>query len=358
MAANRLIKVLIVDDSAVVRKVLSELIDSADDLLKLKPAPDPIFALERMKEEWPDVIILDMEMPRMDGLTFLTKVMEERPTPIVVCSSLTEKNAQITMDALAAGAVAIVTKPKVGLSGFLQESADEILREVRAAARARLNRQTTTASAIRQQAPLAASYRTTDKLVAIGTSTGGTKALEEVLKALPKTSPGIVCVQHMPAGFTRAFAERLNSICNVEVLEASQSTRIIPGRVLIAPGETHMEIEQRGAYFYSILSDGPPVCFSKPSVDVLFQSVARNVGQNALGIILTGMGKDGAEGLLAMRRRGARTIAQDEASSVVYGMPKVAFEKGAAERVLPLFEVPEAIMNFYTQQADRAPANG
>ncbi len=344
------IKVLVVDDSAVVRQVIGAMLAEAPDVQLLGACADPILAQERMKRDWPDVIVLDVEMPRMDGLTFLRQVMATRPTPVVICSTLTERGASTTLDALAAGAVAIITKPKIGLKQFLQDAADELLRTVRAAARANVRQIAArraagpaavveprhTADAVLAQASGRAMVQTTERLVAIGTSTGGTQALEEVLTALPRVSPGIVIVQHMPEKFTAAFAARLDRMCRIEVKEAESNDRVLPGRALIAPGGRHLLLRRSGAQYHVDVVDGPPVNRHRPSVDVLFRSVAKAAGANALGMILTGMGDDGAAGLLEMRNAGARTLAQDEQSCVVFGMPREAIRRGAAERVLPL----------------------
>ena len=345
------IKVLIVDDSAVVRQVIGAMLSEAPDVQLLGACADPILAQERMKRDWPDVIVLDVEMPRMDGITFLRQLMATRPTPVVICSTLTERGASTTLDALAAGAVAIVTKPKLGLKQFLEDAAEELLRTVRAAARANLRRiaparpgaaplaaasAKLTADAILAQGSGRAMTQTTERVVAIGTSTGGTQALEEVLTALPRVSPGIVIVQHMPEKFTAAFAARLDGVCRIEVKEAETNDRVLPGRALIAPGGRHLLLRRSGAYYHVDVVDGPPVNRHRPSVDVLFRSVAKAAGANALGMLLTGMGDDGAAGLLEMRNAGARTLAQDEQSCVVFGMPKEAIRRGAAERVLPL----------------------
>ena len=349
------IKVLVVDDSAVVRQVLGQMLGS-DKLVELIGlASDPIFAMEKMKTQWPDVIVLDVEMPRMDGLTFLRKIMSERPTPVVVCSTLTEKGAETTMQALAAGAFTIITKPKVGLKTFLQDSVEDLLGAVKAAAAAnpRLLRPVTpvprpsvklNADAMLPASGHRAMAETTDRLVAIGTSTGGTQALEAVLTKLPRVSPGIVIVQHMPEKFTASFAERLDSICEIEVKEAVNNDRVMPGRALIAPGGKHMLVKRSGAFYYVEVRDGPLVNRHRPSVDVLFRSVAHCAGKNALGVIMTGMGDDGARGLKELRDTGAHTIAQDEATCVVFGMPKEAIKLGAAERVLPLQNIAVEIL--------------
>ena len=345
------IKVMVVDDSAVVRQVLVGLLEAAPGLAVQCAVADPLLAIERMKLAWPDVIVLDVEMPRMDGITFLKKIMQERPTPVVICSTLTEKGAKTTMEALASGAVAVVAKPKLGLRQFLTESADELIATVRMAARANVKRLAVrtapapvalpkhSADAILPPGAGRAMSQTTERVVALGTSTGGTQALEEVLTALPQVCPGIVIVQHMPEKFTAAFAARLDSLCRIEVKEAQNNDRVLPGRALIAPGGRHMVLKRSGAQYFVEVLDGPLVNRHRPSVDVLFRSVAKCAGPNALGVIMTGMGDDGAAGLLEMREAGARTLAQDEQSCVVFGMPKEAIKRGAAERIVPLSAV-------------------
>lgn len=341
------VSVFIVDDSAVVRQVLGQLLMSDPGIRVAGAAPDPIFALQKMQRDWPDVIILDVEMPRMDGITFLRKLMKERPTPVVICSTLTEKGADTTLQALSAGAVDIITKPKLGLRDFLQAGGQHMVQVLKAAARAKLaavpRARPAASPEPRAPAPVAMA-RTTDQVVALGTSTGGTQALEAVLTRLPADCPGIVVVQHMPEKFTAAFAHRLNQLCRCEVREAVDGDRVIPGLVLIAPGGRHMQLRRSGAQYRVGVADGPPVNRHKPSVDVLFRSVANTAGRNALGIIMTGMGDDGAQGLLAMRQAGAHTIAQDQESSVVFGMPREAIEIGAAAEVLPLSQMAEAIV--------------
>jgi two-component system chemotaxis response regulator CheB len=343
------IKVLIVDDSAVVRQVLTAVLAQAPDIEVIGAASDPVFAMERMRSQWPDVIVLDVEMPRMDGITFLKKIMAERPTPVVICSTLTEKGAETTMQALAAGAASIIPKPKIGLKQFLQDSAEDLVSAVRAAAQVNVRRLVPKAGILRVQPKLSADAilpasaqamaETTDRVVAIGTSTGGTQALEAVLTALPRVCPGIVIVQHMPEKFTEAFANRLNGLCRLEVREAKGGDRVMPGLVLIAPGGRHMLLKRSGAQYHVDVVNGPLVSRHRPSVDVLFRSVAKCAGKNALGIIMTGMGDDGAHGLKELHDMGARTLAQDEATCVVYGMPKEAVKLGAVDRELPLGEI-------------------
>jgi two-component system, chemotaxis family, protein-glutamate methylesterase/glutaminase len=353
------VRVMVVDDSAVVRQVLTGLLDEAPGIEVMAAVADPVLAIERLKLDWPDVIVLDVEMPRMDGITFLKLVMQQKPTPVVICSTLTEKGARTSMEAMAAGAVAIVTKPKMGLKQFLSDSADELIHAVRAAAHANVRRLAPGTSALpvvtgKQTAdailPPAtrAMTQTTERVVALGTSTGGTQALEEVLTALPRVCPGIVIVQHMPEKFTAAFAARLDSLCKITVKEAEHNDRVLPGRALIAPGGRHMLLKRSGAQYHVEVIDGPLVNRHRPSVDVLFRSVAKSAGANALGVIMTGMGDDGAAGLLEMRNVGARTLAQDEESCVVFGMPKEAIKRGGAERVIPLSSVAAEIQRQLT----------
>ena len=346
------IKVLVIDDSAVMRQVLVNLLDGNPEVEVLGAVADPLFAMERMKKQWPDVIVLDVEMPRMDGLTFLRKIMHERPTPVIICSTLTEAGAPTSVEALAAGAVTVITKPKVGLKQFLEESAAELTNAIRVAARANVKRLAARAGgaiSIARPVPVRhtadvilppgrekAMTQTTDRVVALGTSTGGTQALQQVLTELPAVSPGIVIVQHMPPQFTAAFASRLDSLCEIDVREARNNDRVLPGCALIAPGGKHMLLMRSGAQYYVEVKEGPPVNRHCPSVDVLFRSVARCAGANALGVIMTGMGDDGARGLREMRDAGARTVAQDEASCVVFGMPREAIRLNAAERVVSL----------------------
>lgn len=349
---SRPIRVMIVDDSAIVRQVASEAINAQPDMTVLATAVDPLFAIDKMRKEWPDVVVLDIEMPRMDGLTFLRKLMAERPTPVVICSTLVESGAKASFEALSAGAVGLVTKPKVGLKQFLQDESDSLVAAVRAAANARLHPARARAAPAAESPPrpkltlgdlprgprLAAGGDRT-RIVAIGTSTGGTLALEAVLTALPEASPGIVVVQHMPAGFTEMFARRLNGLCRIQVREARHGDRVEPGLALIAPGGRHLQVARDGNGYFVGVMDGPLINRHKPSVDVLFRSVARVAGGNALGIIMTGMGDDGALGLKEMRDAGATTIAEAEETCVVFGMPKEAIQRGAVGSVLPLHDI-------------------
>jgi two-component system, chemotaxis family, protein-glutamate methylesterase/glutaminase len=356
------IKVMVVDDSAVVRQVLVELLGSDPGIEVIAAVADPLFAMQRMKMQWPDVILLDVEMPRMDGVTFLRKLMQEHPTPVVICSTLTEAGAPTTIEALAAGAVTAITKPKVGLKQFLSEAVHELTSAIRMAARANVGRlaaraartpthgapevkRKNSADVILTPAGDRAMTRTTEHVVAIGCSTGGTQALQHVLAALPSICPAVVIVQHMPPTFTAAFAKRLDGLCEITVKEAQNNDRVVPGRALIAPGGKHLLIQRSGAQYFVEVRDGPPVNRHCPSVDVLFRSAAKAAGPNALGIIMTGMGDDGARGLKEMRNAGAHTIAQDEHSCVVFGMPKEAIRMEAVERIMPLEDLSGAILH-------------
>ncbi len=349
------IKVLIVDDSALVRQIVQTSLNNDPAIEVIAAVADPLFAMNRMKIQWPDVIVLDIEMPRMDGVTFLKKIMAERPTPVVICSTLTEKGAETTMQALSAGAVSIVTKPQMGLKRFLEDAASDITHAVKAAARANVaNIKGSLSAEVAPKIPVdkvipsspVAMAKTTEHVVAIGTSTGGTQALEFLLTRLPTNCPGIVIVQHMPEKFTASFAQRLDSLCDIRVTEAKNNDRVLPGHALIAPGGRHMMLKRSGAYYYVEVFDGPLVNRHKPSVDVLFRSVAKSAGKNAAGFILTGMGDDGARGLKDMQEAGAATVAQDEKSCVVFGMPKEAIALGGADKILPLAQVPAEIMRF------------
>jgi len=366
--AERRITAIVVDDSAVVRKHLSDTL-TAGGVEVIATAGDPLFAWPKMEARWPDVVVLDVEMPRMDGISFLRKIMAERPTPVVMCSTLTAAGATTTMQALAEGAVSFVTKPKLGLRDFLLDPSNGLVAAVRAAAQANVRQLRRAASApVATPASLAAAAlakaaaapppaawaapagagaldETTERIIAIGSSTGGVQAIECVLTQLPRTTPGIIIVQHMPEAFTAAFAARLNSLCAMDVKEAVDGDRVMPGRVLIAPGGRHMQVVRSGARYVVTVRDGPLVNRHKPSVDVLFKSVAHHAGRNAVGAILTGMGDDGARGLLEMRQAGARTVAQDEASSVVFGMPREAIRLGAAADVRPLGDLADWLMH-------------
>jgi two-component system chemotaxis response regulator CheB len=344
-----LIKVMLVDDSAVVRQVLSAMLDADPHIEVISAVADPLLAMARMKTQWPDVIVLDIEMPRMDGLTFLRQIMRERPTPVVICSTLTEAGARTSIEALSAGAVAIITKPKLGLKQFLSDHSNDLISAVKTASKANIKRlmvvEKLSADAVLPAATgHGAMIQTTQRIVALGTSTGGTQALEKVLVTLPRVSPGIVIVQHMPEKFTAEFAARLNTLCQIEVREACHKDRVTQGLALIAPGGKHMLLRRVGAQYFVDVIDGPLVNRHRPSVDVLFRSVAKSAGANALGVIMTGMGDDGALGLLEMRQAGARTLAQDEDSCVVFGMPKEAIKLDAVDRIVPLSAIGREIL--------------
>jgi two-component system, chemotaxis family, protein-glutamate methylesterase/glutaminase len=337
------IKLLVVDDSAVVRKVLSDELSRFPDIDVVGTAMDPYVARERIAELDPDVLTLDIEMPRMDGLSFLSKLMKHKPIPTVVVSSLTPENSDNAMKALELGAVEVIPKP--GSQFSVPDVGRDLVRAVRAAANANLAARRNLNAPV-TLAPIIEGMSTTHKVLAIGASTGGTRAIEEVLKRLPPNLPGTVVVQHMPKGFTATYAQRLDRICPQEVREARDRDIVVPGQVLIAPGGKHMTLTRSGARYQVSVKDGPPVHHHRPSVDVLFRSVAKNAGANAVGVILTGMGSDGAKGLLQMQAAGARTVAQDETTSVVFGMPGAAIDLGAADEIAPLHEVSQTISEF------------
>ncbi|MDI7234849.1 protein-glutamate methylesterase/protein-glutamine glutaminase [Leptospira santarosai] len=343
-----MIRVFIIDDSAVVRQVLAQILNKDPEIEIIGFASDPIFASERLSSVWPDVFILDVEMPRMDGISFLKKIMSERPTPVILCSTLAEKESETAVLAMKLGAIDIIEKPKIGLKNFLEESEVLFTDSVKAASAARIkfHQDGESTENHRQTKADFSKISTTDKLIAIGTSTGGTQALEYILTQLDVRCPGIVIVQHMPEKFTETFANRLNQICEIQVKEAKDGDRIQLGSAYIAPGNKHMEIYLSGAQFHVRVLDGPLINRHRPSVDVLFNSVAKIAGKNAKGIIMTGMGNDGANGLLKMRQTGAFTIAQDETSCVVFGMPKEAILKGAVETILPLSEIVREVQIF------------
>lgn len=350
------VRVLVIDDSASVRQTLVSILEADPDIEVMGVAPDPFVAARRIQEELPDVITLDVEMPRMDGITFLRKLMAQRPIPVVMCSSLTERGSETLMQALEAGAVDVIVKPKIAAADHLNEIGERIRQVVKAAAQARPNARRgfsaagngptkkLSADAMLPPPTGRAMAKTTEKVVCIGASTGGTESLREVLEALPANAPGILIVQHMPEKFTAAFARRLNGLCQVEVKEAEHGDPVLRGHVLIAPGDHHMLLERQGARYQVSIKHGPLVSRHRPSVDVLFRSAARSAGANAVGIIMTGMGDDGARGLLEMKDAGAHTVAQDEATSVVFGMPKEAINRGAALKILPLERLPGEIM--------------
>jgi len=347
------IKVLIVDDSATARAVLTDILSKDPDISSVTTAVDAYAARDKIVQNRPDVVCLDVEMPRMDGITFLKKLMLHMPVPVVMVSSLTQKGARTTLDALEAGAVDFVAKPHSNIYEGSNEIREELLAKVKAAARAKVqikHLDTTTSKPLTYRSALS---ETTQKIVAIGASTGGTEALKDVLIQLPRNSPGIIIVQHMPANFTGQFAERLNSLCAVEVKEAKNGDSIGVGQVLLAPGDIHMVLRRSGHRYYVQLGGGEKVSGHRPSVDVLFNSVAKIAGANAIGVILTGMGSDGAKGLLNMHKAGAHTIGQDEKSCVVYGMPKVAYELGGVEFQSPLQSIPKKILEL-TEEKERS----
>jgi len=351
------IKVLIVDDSALVRQTLSDILSADPEIEVMATAQDPIVAAEKLRHGVPDVITLDVEMPRMDGITFLQKLMSQHPIPVVMCSSLTEHGCETTLKALEYGAVDIIQKPKMGTRQFLEESAVRVCDAVKAAARAKLRRAPTVPRQVEPKrnadAILAAARpgslamaETTEKIAVIGASTGGTEALRQFLEAFPLDAPGMVIVQHMPENFTAAFARRLDGLCRITVKEAADGDTVLRGQALIAPGNRHTLLKRSGARYYVEVRDGPLVSRHRPSVDVLFRSAARYAGKNAVGVIMTGMGDDGANGLLEMRQAGAATVAQDEASCVVFGMPHEAIKRGAADQVLPLDRIAGQVLKL------------
>jgi two-component system chemotaxis response regulator CheB len=345
------VRVLIVDDSALVRQTLAQILSADPAIEVIGTACDPFVAAERMSEQAPDVIMLDIEMPRMDGLTFLQKIMSQHPIPVIICSSLAERGAQSTLKALEYGAVDIIGKPRMGSKRFFEESRVVLCEAVKAAASARLRvfkpscvvEPKFTADAVLSRASKAM-LETTEKVVVIGASTGGTEALRALLEVMPPDAPGMVIVQHMPEVFTRAFADRLDTVCRISVKEAERNDTVLRGRALIAPGNQHVLLKRSGARYYVEIKDGPLVSRHRPSVDVLFRSAARYAGRNAVGVILTGMGDDGASGMLEMKQAGAATIAQDEATSVVFGMPNEAIKRGAVDSILPLHAIAESIL--------------
>ncbi len=347
------IKVLIVDDSAVVRQTLSEIINSDPELEVMATAADPFYAAEKIKSAVPDVITLDVEMPRMDGLTFLQKIMSQHPIPVVICSSLAGKGSQTALRAMDYGAVEIIQKPRIGAKQFLEEARVRICDAVKAASLARVNKirevrriePKISADAVLALPNGRAMVKTTEKIVVAGASTGGTEALRVFLEKLPLDAPGIVIVQHMPEHFTASFADRLNSLCRVTVKEAANNDTVLRGRVLIAPGNFHVLLKRSGARYYVEVRQGPLVSRHRPSVDVLFRSAARYAGANAVGVIMTGMGDDGAKGMKEMKDAGAFTVAQDETTSVVFGMPHEAIKLKAVDKVVPLHQIAATVLN-------------
>lgn len=357
---NRKIRVLVIDDSALIRSVMKELINREADMECVGAAPDPLVAREMIKSLNPDVLTLDVEMPKMDGLDFLERLMRLRPMPVVMVSTLTERGSDLTFRALILGAVDFVSKPKMDITRGLEEYASEITDKIRAAAQARVHK--TVASAIISERLTADAilpsvvghFSSTEKLIIIGASTGGTEAIKEVLIRLPADVPGILVTQHMPEAFTKSFADRLNSLCKISVKEAEHNERVLPGHAYIAPGHSHLLLRRSGANYMTELSQGPLVNRHRPSVDVLFRSAANVAGANALGIILTGMGKDGAQGMLEMRQAGCHTIAQDEASCVVFGMPKEAIAVGGACEVMPLQNIARYTLDYLAKHSGKS----
>lgn len=342
MIDRRKIRVVIVDDSALIRGILSDIISSQPDMEVVGAAADPLVAREMIRSQRPDVITLDVEMPRMDGLEFLEKLMRLRPTPVLMVSSLTEKGSEITMRALELGAVDFVTKPKLDIARGMREYVEEIGDKLRVAARARVR--ALAPSPARQLPHLGGDRVSTEKLLVIGASTGGTEAIKDILVALPPDCPGILIAQHMPEGFTKSFAQRLDTLSRLRVKEAEDRERILPGHAYVAPGHSHLMLKRSGANYVVVLSQSAPVNRHRPSVDVLFRSVAEHAGRNAVGIILTGMGKDGALGMLEMRRSGAYTFAQNEETCVVFGMPREAIAAGGVDEIAPLSEIPSRVL--------------
>lgn len=343
------IKVLCVDDSALIRDLLREIINSHDDMEVVAVAPDPIVARDLIKIHNPDVLTLDVEMPRMTGLEFLERLMRLRPMPVLMVSSLTSAGSEVTLRALELGAIDFLEKPAVGIRAGMMEYSDLIAEKIRASARARVSRPRVSQPRPEILAPLHSS----EKIVLIGASTGGTEAVRQVLEPLPVNSPALLITQHMPGGFTRSFAERLNRLCRIGVKEAEHGERIIPGNAYIAPGDAHLMLGRSGSNYIAVLDQGPPVNRHRPSVDVLFESAAKTGGKNTIGVILTGMGKDGAAGMVTLRQSGAPTIAQNEESCVVFGMPREAIALGGAAEVLPLDDIAARIMAL-TEASGRA----
>jgi two-component system chemotaxis response regulator CheB len=348
-------KVLIVDDSALIRAVMSEIVNSQPDMEVVGAAPDPLVARDIIKRLNPDVLTLDVEMPKMDGLDFLEKLMRLRPMPVLMVSSLTERGSEITMRALELGAVDFVTKPKISIQTGMREYTDVIADKIRGAARARIKPRTLNTAA---QAPVLPALRSpltsSEKLIIIGASTGGTEAIREFLMQMPSDCPGILITQHMPEGFTSSFARRLDSLCKITVVEAAGNERVLPGHAYIAPGHSHLLLTRSGANYMTRIEQSPPVNRHRPSVDVLFRSAAAAAGKNAVGVILTGMGKDGAAGMLEMKQAGAHNFAQDEASCVVFGMPREAIAVGATHEVGPLQALPGMVLGHLAAEGGRA----
>ena len=339
-----MIRALVVDDSALMRQILTQLLSEDPEIEVVGAAQDPLIARQMIKDLNPDVITLDIEMPRMDGLSFLERVMRLRPMPVVMVSSLTEKGADVTLEALEMGAVDFIAKPTIDVERGWAAIASELTAKIKTAAKTRVVARQGRRTTVTRLKSHGLGFKATDKIVAIGASTGGVEALREVICALPADGPPIVIAQHMPPGFTERFAERLDGLAAMSVHEASNKARVMPGHVYIAPGDRHLKLIRSGAYYTCALSDDPPIGGHKPAVDVLFESVAAAAGANAVGAILTGMGKDGAKGLLKMREAGAVTFGQDEASCLIYGMPKAAKEAGGVQKELPLAKIPLALL--------------
>jgi two-component system chemotaxis response regulator CheB len=347
-------KVLIVDDSALIRSVMSEIVNSQADMEVVATAPDPLVARELIKKHNPDVLTLDVEMPKMDGLDFLEKLMRLRPMPVLMVSSLTERGSEITMRALELGAVDFVTKPKISIGSGMREYTELITDKIRAAARARVKRTVASPIATTALPQLRSPLTSSEKLIIIGASTGGTEAIREFLMQMPSDCPGILIAQHMPEGFTTSFARRLDSLCKITVCEAAGNERVLPGHAYIAPGHSHLLLARSGANYMTKIEQTDPVNRHRPSVDVLFRSAASAAGKNAVGVILTGMGKDGAAGMLEMKNAGAQNFAQDEASCVVFGMPREAIAIGAAHEVAPLTALPGLVLGHLAAHGGRA----
>jgi two-component system chemotaxis response regulator CheB len=349
-------KVLIVDDSALIRGVLKEIINSQPDMEVVGAAPDPLVARELIKQTNPDVLTLDVEMPKMDGLDFLERLMRLRPMPVVMVSSLTERGSEITLRALELGAVDFVTKPKMSIQSGMLEYAELITDKIRIASHARIKPRTLDANRLSGStlAAVGNPFTSSEKLIIIGASTGGTEAIKDFLMQLPPDCPGVLITQHMPEGFTRSFANRLDKLCRISVKEAEGGERILPGHAYLAPGHSHLLLVRSGANYMTKLDQGPPVNRHRPSVDVLFESAAVSAGKNAVGVILTGMGKDGAAGMLKMKQAGAYNVAQDEATCVVFGMPREAIAAGATHEVAPLHELPGRVLSFFAKHGERA----
>lgn len=366
-ASKNTVKVMLVDDSAVVRQTIAEVLNSDPEIEVIDACQDPYIAAKKLRNVIPDVIVLDVEMPRMDGITFLQKIMSQNPIPVIICSTLVEKGADTTLKALEYGAVDIIQKPTIGTKKFLEEATVLLTDAVKAAAKVNVKKLTTrtrqiapklTADAVLSGVSGKAMSKTTEKIIVIGASTGGTEAVRSVLEAMPHDAPGIVIVQHMPQGFTASFANRLNDLCKINVKEAKDGDSVLRGHALIAPGNCHTLLKRSGARYFVEVRDGPLVARHRPSVDVLFRSSARYAGSNAVAAILTGMGDDGAAGMKEMHDTGAYTIAQDEKTSVVYGMPAAAVKQGGVDKILPLNQIAAELVNSECSDQQRKAATG